>query len=367
MPDKKKAEKKPNATKIKLVSKLALEPEARTEPAKGGYPGGRIKRFIDIFRANSQTLMLANVLALIFALPLIGVIAAASVIGYEKIAYYLEGLSKAPYLLSHFGIGLSAGLPFATAKAYLLTAHQIVCLAAAAGIPLLSVGAGGCLYIANKLVWGESFVCKKDKFGNNVPRVITEFFRGVKLYWKPSLIISVPLTLIFAAASYLILNFVKCVYLGDLGNALGWVGLVFSAIVGLIGVVYLFNFYPLNATYRNTMKTADKLKNAGIFSVVGFLPTLILAVAAFAPYALFLASSLLQVLGVVFFMGVGIMFPVLIMVNYADYNSENIVQPLYSSAQVKAQNNAQKALKKKNVNHGAVSYKKNKVNKAKKK
>ncbi|MBR2480064.1 MAG: hypothetical protein IKB56_02030, partial [Clostridia bacterium] len=63
----KEREKQVSQFKLNLLSKLHLAPEARNEEAKGPYNGGRFKRFFDIFRANTQTISMTNMLTLIFA------------------------------------------------------------------------------------------------------------------------------------------------------------------------------------------------------------------------------------------------------------------------------------------------------------
>ncbi|MBO7156658.1 MAG: hypothetical protein J6V83_04565, partial [Clostridia bacterium] len=109
MADSRNSEKKGNSLKIKLLRAMVLAPEARTEESKGAYPGGRFKRFTDIFKANNQDLMMVNVFTILFALPILAVLLFITLFGAEKFAYTLKGITETPYLMSGLGFGLSQG------------------------------------------------------------------------------------------------------------------------------------------------------------------------------------------------------------------------------------------------------------------
>ena len=132
--------------KLKLLSGLELAPEARNEEKKPPYPAGRFKRFFDTYKANSNHLMTANAMTIIFMLPLFALIIAISFIGVEKFAYMLADIDKVPYLMSGFGIGLSDGMAINEAKVILLLAYRVIFLGVAVCLPILSFGVAGHAY-----------------------------------------------------------------------------------------------------------------------------------------------------------------------------------------------------------------------------
>ena len=350
--------------KLKLLSGLELAPEARNEEKKPPYPGGRFKRFFDTYKANSGSLMTANGMALIvFMLPLFALIIAVSFIGIEKFAYMLNDVDKTPYLMGGLGIGLSGGMSISEAKVMMLLAYRVLILGVAVCLPIMSFGIAGHAYISTKLIWGERFVCKKDKkTGADVPRIITEFFRGVKIYWKEMLITFAGYAVFFAGGANLIIEFIAGVWSG--GASVGqWFALFGGIIILLASTMILLNLFPQVISYHKTLNYAAKLKNACIYSVAFFIPSLLMLVIIGAPFALLAINAmfvriLLAVLLVVF----GTTYVVLAGVNYGDYNSENVLQVLYEKLKIdQSRQNRKEKKKPDNVKQqGPVKYKKKK-------
>lgn len=313
--------------RLSLLKQLTLAPEARSE-SRPDVQTGRIKRYFDIIKKHFQQITVINTLSLIFALPLIAFIAYINFRGIENFTYVLEGM-KSPYLLSVFGIGLSSGESLPEVKLALLSTYRIISLAAAVGLSFMSFGFAGILHVGTKLVWGESFICKKDKFGNDVPRIVLEFFRGVKLYWKQSLLVTSVFALFLAAGANLVIGFVGGLYSGG-PNGVQIFGFIMAIILVLLSALIFVNLFPLIASYR--IKFRDKLKNALIMSLVFFIPSLVLVIVAAIPMLLALAGGLLVTFLLLFYLLLGISLTLIMFINYADYNAEKILTPLYESS-----------------------------------
>jgi hypothetical protein len=313
--------------RVKLLQKLTLAPEARNEPSKGAYPAGRIKKFFDTFRANYSSITMINAMSLLFLLPLMGAVGFISVYGMERFSYLLSG-SGQPYLLANFGLGLSSGTPVADVKVSMLLGYRIYMLALAVTMPIYGFGAAGVMHVCTKLVWGESFICKKDKFGNDVPRMALEFFRGVKLYWKQCVLFIALFALIFAGGTNMIITFCEALYKSS-AHAGHYIGLIVACIVLLFSALMLVNLLPTAVSYQTKIK--DKLKNAAIFSVVFWLPTLFMLAFAAAPFLLGMINGIIMILITVVMVMMGFAFFLLMFVNYADGNSERIIVPLYKT------------------------------------
>ena len=349
--------------KLKLLSGLELAPEARYEEKKPPYPAGRFKRFFDTYKANSTHLMTANAMTIIFLLPLFALIIAISFIGVEKFAYMLADVDKIPYLMSGFGIGLSSGMAVNEAKVILLLAYRVIFLGVAVCLPILSFGVAGHAYVSTKLIWGERFVCKKDKkTGADVPRIVTEYFRGVKTYWKEMLITFSGYAVFFAGGTNLIIEFIAGVWSGG-ANVGQWFALFGGIIILFVSTMILLNLLPQVISYHKTLSYAAKLKNACIYSTAFFIPSLLMLVIIGAPFALFAINTMfVTIIIAVAFVMIGTTYVILATVNYGDYNSENVLQVLYEKLKVDQSRQSRKEKKKPEANkqQGPVKYKKKK-------
>ena len=315
----------------RLLSKLAVAPENRSEPAKGKYPGGRFKRFFDIFRSNMQSFVTINLLTLIFAIPVLVLLGFIYGIGMERFSYMLEKIDRTPYLLSGFGFGLSAGTDLAATKITMLMGYRVLFLGLAVCLPILGFGIAGSLYVCTKLVWGESFLCKKDKYGNDVPRIATEYFRGLKKYWKEPVLIFAVLGVIVAGCSNLIINFVAGVWSGQ-PSAGEIIGLIAAILIALPALLLTVNLLPTTVSYYG-MPFGAKLKNSVLVTISFIVPTLFILVFAAAPLLLMLTNNFIAIILAVAFVTIGFSYIVLLLTNYADRTSELILVPLYEATQ----------------------------------
>ncbi|MDD3947341.1 MAG: hypothetical protein PHI19_05840 [Clostridia bacterium] len=342
MADKKPQEKKSAGLQIKFLRKLTPAPEKRNEPSKGAYPAGRFKMCFDIIKSNFSNLAIVNILTLLFALPMLAAVGFVAVLGFERFSYLLHGITETPYLMSNLGIGLSQGASIAVAKADMLIAYRVLFSAIAVSLPILGFGLAGIYHVVTKMVWGESFICKKDKYGNDIPRMVIEYFRGVKLYWKQTVVIMSVFAVVFAGASNLIIGFVQGLWLNNL-NAGHWFGLILSCLVGFVSILVLFNLLPMVVAYELPLVT--KLKNAFLLSAAFLVPTMFIISIASIPFILLVGGPLLKMLAALALSMIGFSFFCLISANYLGYNSEKIIVPLYETVLL---NERKKNSKKKN-------------------
>ena len=341
MADKKPNQDKKGGIKLNLLSKLTLAPEKRNEPSKGAYPAGRFKLCMDILRSNLTNLSMINILTLIFAIPLFAALVYFTMIGAEGFSYVLNE-TETPYLLSGLGTGLSQGASLMHTKADMLMSYRVLFLAISVCLPLLGAGFAGILYVTTKLVWGEGFICKKDKYGNDVPRIVLEYFRGVKLFWKQNVLIMSVFAVIVAGVSNLVINFIEGVWLNNL-NAGDYIGLIVAILIGIASAPVLFNLLPMTVAYDFSL--LNKLKNAAILSVAFFVPTMVIMIIACIPFFLLSGGAMLRMIAALVFCMIGFSFFSLIAANYLGYNSEKILVPLYQATQTERKKSSKKAKK----------------------
>ena len=358
MANNQKSEKKVSELKLALLRSFAVAQEARNEEKKEPYPGGRFKRFKDMFVANSQDLMMVNVLTILFALPIIAVVMFITILGAEKFGYMLESITDTPYLMGGLGLGLSQGASIASAKVMMLMSYRIMVLAIAVFLPVLGIGFAGAVYICQKLIWGERFLTKKDKkTGADVNRTVTEYFRGIKAYWKQMVLTFALYAVFFAGGAELILEFVGALWGGYL-NVGHYFAVIIGGIILLLSSMVFVNLVPQVVSYDKNLKYAEKLKNAFLYTITFFLPGLFMTAFAFLPFALMFIGGFFTFIILILCMSVGLSYMALVMTNYGDYNSENVLQVLYSQSQVVENKKSKKD--KKNGAQGPVNYKKKK-------
>ena len=346
-------EKKISSYKIKLISNLFVAQEDRAEEVKGAYPGGRFKRYIDILKTYFQPLMIVNLLTMLFALPIIASLLFFEIFGYEEFGYLLVGIgiSDTPFLLNEFGLGLSSGLSINSASSIMLKSYMVLLGSIGLFLPVIGVGLAGNFYVCSKLVWGETLLMKKDKYGNDVPRIIKEFFKGVKLFSGKMVFSTSIFGIIFVGTAFMILEFSNSFLIGTT-NPGHYIGLIITIMLSVFSAMIMTTYLPFNVSYKN-IKVLDRLKNSSIiasgFSVSSFLAF----VFSIFPFALLFVGDMVKLIITIVILSFGLSHFCLVLTNYADYNSENLIQPLYQQ-EIKAQLRAERKRTKKVETHKQV-------------
>ncbi|MDR0752288.1 MAG: hypothetical protein LBF12_06905 [Christensenellaceae bacterium] len=337
---------------VKLIRYLTLVTEARNEPAKGKYPNGRIKRFFDTLRSNTSGMLFSNVASFLFIIPLLAVLLVFFSLGAERILYMLKSMNE-PYILSSFGIGLSAGVNVGEIQSEMMVPYYYLILGIVATIPIFGIGFSGLLYVSSKMIWGESFITKKDKkLINDIPRMGVEFFRGVKLFWKESCLYFTVFGIILGGCASLIVLFVQNFYLDTL-NVGHYFGLVLGIIIMIFSSMVFVNLIPLVATYK--MKIRHKLRNAFVFTISFYFTSFLLVVMLLLPFGIMFTGNFGMVAVMAVLSLIGFSFYALMFVNYSDYLSENIIIPLLQHVQ-------QEALKKQSMQNKKTPASKKPIN-----
>ena len=119
---------------------------------------------------------------------------------------------------------------------------------------------------------------------------------------------------------------------------------------------------PQVVSYHKTLNLSQKLKNAVLYTILFPIPTYIMIIFAFGAYALLAINSpIVTILIGMLLIALGMTFTFLIMTNYADHNSENVLQTLYENLKTEQSRKERKEKKKKDVKPTQpVKYKKKK-------
>lgn len=331
--------------KTSLLSKMYFAPEARVSDTKPPEIKGRFRYFGAMWKKNSSYMLLVNLLFLVTALPLMAAIFFPRIVGgMESFAYMLKGVEKIPYFLGDFGFGASVSQTIASGEMYIQQAYQIFFCMIAAGVIFLSFGFAGMMHVGMKFVWQDTFTTKKDKYGNNVPRAVIEFFRGIKKHWLQMLIVYTVAALVFAGVANAVVYFNMCFIQGTAGAG-QWILVFLAAVIGLAGAVYLIFLPPIIVEYD--IPFVQKLKNATILTLSMFLPTLFLLAIVALPFIAFgLTSNIVSIIVAAVIIVFGAPLFCFADCIYSQYYADKIVTPVYESQKIKEQRKLKKKEKK---------------------
>lgn len=317
-----------------LMEHLKFYPEYRrdgqtTPPLEEG--AGRFKYFWSVGKRRNSSILIANLMFIIFALPLVAVFVTVLALGgVENIAYLMKDIS-APYLMTNIGFGIStSALSFSDVSRYIAEVYYLIFAAAGVGALILSVGLSGMMPLCMNFILGDTFISKKDNYGNDVPRAILEFFRGLKKYWWQFLIVGFFMLVLVAGVGNAFVFFISSFKLGEAGVG-HWFLIIFAAIIALLGLMFLAHLMPTIVLYEMPFK--DKLNNAAIFTIQMFVQNLFMVIAFAVPFVLIgvinnmIVSSIILAVLLVY----GSKYYCLTMCNYEQYIAEKIVTPIYNA------------------------------------
>ncbi len=290
---------------------------------------GRFKYFWEVAKRRNSSVLMANLMFVIFTLPLLAVFAAVLALGgVERIAYLLQGIS-APYLMTNIGFGISSSAyTVQSISAYATDVYYLIFAAAGVGALIMSIGLSGMMPLCMKFIIGDSFRSKKDNYGNDVPKAFTEFFLGIKKYWAQFLLVGFLFFLVLAGNGNAIVFFVSRFHAGCAGAG-EWILVLVSSALALLTLMFTMHLMPIIVLYDIPLK--DKVKNALVFTFYMFLQNLFVLIAFAVPFVLIgVLESFISSIVVAVLLVFGTKYYCLTMCNYEQYLSEKIVVPFYN-------------------------------------
>lgn len=334
------ATKKDKSTKAGLFRFLTFAPEAREDGQTSSPVEGRFRYFGKTFGKNNGQLMLANALFIVTLLPLLAVFVILSVLGAEGLSYKINGIIDKPYFLSGVGIGMSNASDVISAKIQMLSVYSWTFLFAGIGVFIAGIGLAGMMHLCVKFIWNDSFVTKKDSYGNDVPRVIVEFFRGIKKYWWQTLIATLIAGILIGGTGNIFVYFLGKFWAGTAGAG-EWILIILTSIVAVVGLVFVLLLLPTVVMYD--INFAQKMKNAIIITLQMPLQNLFLLIAVAVPFVIAaVTSGFISIIFVALLLVFGCPVYGLTVSNYMQYFSEKIITPVYIAQTQKAKKNTKK-------------------------
>lgn len=315
-----------------LMERLSFYPEYRrdggtTQPLEEGV--GRFKYFWSVGRRRNSSILIANLMFILFALPLVALIVTVTVAGVENIAYFFEKMT-APYLMTNVGFGISSSAyTFADVSRYISNVYYIIFAVAGGAVLIMGIGLSGMMPLCMNFILGDAFFSKKDNYGNDVPRAIKEYFWGVKRYWWQFMIVGAMMLVLVAGIGNVFVYFVSAFKLGEAGVG-HWFMIIFAGIIALFGLMFLLHLMPIIVLYEMPFK--NKMKNALVFTFQMFLQNLLIVAVFSVPFILLaLANTIVSAIVLAVLLVYGSKYYCLTMCNYEQYLSEKIIVPVYNA------------------------------------
>ncbi|MCQ2399029.1 MAG: hypothetical protein MJ072_00810 [Clostridia bacterium] len=286
------------AKKKGLVSKLIIGKEKSDEYVKGTLPTSRWELFWDVIKGNALKLVGNNALTLLTLLPFAFVLLLCS-------SFHVTYGANAPFNVG-FGIGYPAVpqlMGVAEISAFQSDLQTLIFVPITAIIA--GLGLAGCFYNTRNLAWQEGVFVAQD------------FLRGIKKNFfvvaGSLLLLSVVSVLDLIAVDYIDILITQ----GIVGEWVSILCKIFAYTV--IGFFTIVTFYMITMGVTYELKFFDLFKNAVILTIVYLPGNLVITLAAFLPFALFLLGEMIAILGVVLLGVFGISFAALVWTVYAHY------------------------------------------------
>lgn len=316
--------------KAGLLAHLTFDKEARTDLQVSPEIGmGRIKYLFAMLSKHNSEMILPSLLFLITAIPLFGIYIFLKIYGAEKLVYEMLKITELPYLMQNIGIGISSGTNVISLKTDMLKIYQLFFIGLGIGMFFMSIGLSGMLRLASKFIWKDSFITKKDSYGNNVPRTVTEFFIGLKKYCPQMLIWGAIAMILVAGVGNCIVYFVSLLWTQSAGAG-AYILLIFACIIGLIGAMFLLYLAPFIVMYD--IPFLAKIKNSAILTFQMFVPNFFILILIAIPVVIAaISSGFINVIVVALLIVFGATFYSLLTCNYLQYYSEKILTPVYNA------------------------------------
>ncbi len=299
------------------ITRILEGKEKSEEYARSTLPTNRWQLFWDIFKGNFGKMVKANLLTLLFFVPLLVVIVFGSL--------YAESIGITYPFGANLGVGYPATPNTQGLSEYLtLQGDLILSLGLILGGIIAAVGLSGGMYVMRNMVWTEGVFVSND------------FWRGVKLNFKNALQTVLFFTVVFSVSKFVVdlaefslasgghSQFQKVVLIIAQGLSYGFI--VFGAMMSFwmiaLGVNYKIGFFVM-------------VKNAAIMSVGTLFQTLFFGALALLPFFLFLISwQFIVVLAVFICILFGFSWALLLWLDFAQWVFDKYVNPKIEGAKV---------------------------------
>ena len=300
-----------------LVARLLEGKEKSEEYARSTLPTNRWQLFWDVFKGNFGKIVKANLLTLLFFLPMIFVI----------VIYIMLGEANA--ISYPFSANLGVGYPSAPgqnglAETLVMYNHLTLYLGLVLTSFISALGLAGGMYVIRNMVWTEGIFVAND------------FWRGIKINYKNALQTALFFCIILSLSGILIDFAQLTIVAGDVSNAQRvWMRISMAMSYVLIAVSAMMSLWMIALGVNYKFKFLTMFRNAFLLTI-GTLPqTVFFGVLALLPYLLFLFNiNLFMVIAVVMILLFGLAYTLLLWLDFAQWVFDKYLNPKIEGAKV---------------------------------
>lgn len=289
-----------------LLNKLYLERDLSID--REIVEKGRFKHAWRAFRGNMSQALMANVLFIVFLLPLVFLLIA--------MPPFMEKLITANMNFSgDLGFGFLGSSNDNIDGAVAI--YKLRLILAGCAVPCMTIagiGGAGAFYCARNLVWGTKI------------KAARHFFRGVKKYWWQFMLC---FTIIGIEGAGIACSVIGMQMFNVMSGAAPWwiyFTLVIACIITFVTVVFMMIYLPMIPQYG--IKERFKLKNSAILSLVTIISAALMIILLAIPTLLTITSITKIVFFMLMLMG-GFMFYFIAVTEFSTFCSDTFVRQLY--------------------------------------
>lgn len=306
---------------VSLLNKLSLQKDLSLN--RQPITSGRVRHYIFTFKSSFSAFIGANLLTIIFFIPLIFV------------AFFLvPTLERQTVLGANFVGDLGFGLTGSTNDTLIAirAIYELRITWMSLIIPCMllgGVGMSGLFYCCRNRVWGAKI------------SVFKHFFRGISKYWWQYMIAFTFLgALVYGIYALLTNHFLMATY----GAVPAWnyVVLVLICILAFLTLIFYTTFLGTNNTYK--MSYAKVIKNSMILSFLMIIPAIMITVIISLPFLLLL-SSISKIIFYIFFIMCGFSFIALAYQEFAQYANDTFTNELLAQKAIEAEKTRRKSVR----------------------
>ena len=299
-----------------LIARLLEGKERSEEYARSTLPTNRWQLFWDIFKGNFGKMVKANLLTILFFIPMIAFIV---------IMVMMKSVQGEMY---PFGANLGAGYPFypvqqGMAESLTLQNNFILYIGLIVTSFIASIGLSGGMYVIRNMVWTEGIFVAND------------FWRGIKLNYKNALQTTLFFVIILGVCGSLIslANFTMAAGEITKGQKI-WMSIskVTSYILIVLAAMMTLWMIALGVNYK--MKFFVMLRNAFLLTVGSLPQTIFFIFLAAIPYILLIFGSFFTVIAVIMILLFGVAYSLLVWLDFAQWLFDKYINPKIEGAKV---------------------------------
>ena len=301
-----------------FVARLLEGKERSEEYARTTLPTNRFQLFFDIFKGNFGKLVKANLLTLLFFIPLFAVI------------ILMNFLQEANGITYPFGANLGIGYPASPnlqgVSEMIVMQTELIMFALVILTSFVSaVGLAGGMYVIRNMVWTEGVF------------VTSDFWHGVKLNYKNALQTALFFsTVLLVTKSFVnFADFTIAMNVDVEGFSKVWIVISKILSYAVLAIGTMMSFWMISISVNYTQPFFKLLKNAFLIAIGTFPQTIFFGVIALAPFIpLFFEGEFATALGIFAVAVFGAAFALLVWLDFSQWVFDKYINPKIEGARV---------------------------------